>query len=115
MAKGESLKPFFSKVACVTHRNSDGTDRQKILKNCRAGEKLKLIHEPMTQDKNAVKVCRESGEQIGWLNQILAAEIAPRLDGGSRVDAEISEITGGGLFSEKGRGCNIQLTKYSLR
>lgn len=115
MAKGEALKSFFTKVAGVTHKNDDGTERQKILKNCKAGEKLRLIHEPMSQDKSGIKVCRENGEQIGWLNSILAAEIAPRLDKGSRVDAEISEVTGGGFLSNKSRGCNIKLTKYSMR
>lgn len=115
MSKGESLKPFFSKVAGVMYKNDDGTDRQKILKDCKAGEKLVLIHQPIREDKNAVKVCRENGQQIGWLNSILAAEIAPRLDKGSKVDVEISEITGGGFLSSKPRGCNIRITKYSMR
>lgn len=115
MTKGQRLNPFFTKVAGVTRKNTDGTDRQKILKNCKRGEQLRLIHEPIPQDKNAVKVCRENGEQIGWLNSILAAEIAPRLDKGSKVDAEISEITGGGFFSGKDYGCNIKLTKYSMK
>jgi len=115
MTKGERLRPFITKVVGVTHKNSDGTDRQKILKDCKAGEQLALIHEPVKQDQNAVKVCRQNGEQIGWLNQILAAETAPRLDRGSRVDAEIVELTGGGFLSGKVRGCNIRITKYSMR
>jgi len=115
MPKDEALKPFFTKVAGVISKNNDGTSRQEILKRCKKGERLTLLHQPIIQDKNAVRVCRENGEQIGWLNEILAAEIAPRLDKGSRIDAEIKEITGGGFLSGKSRGCNIQLTKYSMR
>lgn len=115
MPKGESLKPFMTKIAGVAHKNSDGTNRQEILKQCNKGGKLTLIHEPVPQDENAVKVCRENGEQIGWLNQILAIEIAPRLDKASRLDAQIVQTTGGGLFSNKARGCNIQITKYTMK
>lgn len=79
MAKGESLEPFMTKIVGVVHKNNDGTSRQEILKKCKRGEKLTLIHEPIPQDENAVKVCRENGEQIGWLSQILAAEIPPDL------------------------------------
>jgi hypothetical protein len=115
MPKGEPLKPFMTKVVGSSHKNDDGTNRQIILKTCHKGEALVLIHSPVPQDKNAVKVCRKNGEQIGWLNQILAAEIAPRLDKNSPVDARLMDITGGGFFSGKSRGCNIQITKYSMR
>jgi hypothetical protein len=108
---GNPLKPFHTKLSGVTHKNEDGMNRQNILKRCHTGEKLNLIHYPVPQDHNAVKVLRQNGEQIGWLNSILAAEIAPRLDRGSRVDAVISAITG----NKKLIGCNIQLTKYSMR
>ncbi len=113
--KGEKLEPFFSKVYGVTHKNADGTDRQALLRKCRVGETLVLTHEPIPEDPNAVKVCRQTGEQIGWLSASLAAEIAPRLDKGSRVDVVITDLTGGGWLIKKKRGCNIQITKYSLR
>ena len=115
MTKGERLRPFITKVVGVTHKNSDGTERQKILEDCKVGEELSLIHQPTKQDQNAIKVCRQDGQQIGWPNQILATEIAPRLDRKSRVDAEIVELTGGGFLPGKARGCNIQITKYSMR
>jgi hypothetical protein len=41
-------------------------------------------------------------------------ETAPRLDKGSKVDAEISDLTGGGLIFKTTRGCNIKITKYRL-
>ncbi len=110
------LKPFYSKVAGVSHKNNDGSSRQKILKKCRVGDSLKLVREPRNKfDKNAVKVLTEDGKQIGYLNKHVAAEIAPRLDKGSQVDCVITDLTGGGWIFKKARGCNIKITKYSLK
>ncbi len=115
MTIGEPLKPFLNIVAGVGYKNSDGTDRQKILKKCKIGEKLILTHEPIPQDENAVKVCRENGEQIGWLTKSMAMDIAHRLDRGSRVDASIYEIKKSEYLRGKGNDCLIQLRKYTLR
>lgn len=106
---------FHTKVVGVTHDNDDGSNRQKILKKCRVGEELQLIHTPIPQDKNAVKVCRRNGQQIGWLSRSVAEEIAPRLRKGGKVRAQISSLTGGGLFFKRTRGCNIKIMKYNLR
>lgn len=118
MVRGKPLRTFYSKVAGVTYTNDNGTSRQAILGKCHKGEYLILTHEPVPQDEYAVKVSRENGEQIGWLNQEVAYEIAPRLDRGGRVEAIIAELTGGGggFFSKKqSRGCNIIINRYSLR
>jgi len=113
--KDEPLKSFHSKIFGTFHKNKDGVDRQKILRNCKIGEKLILKHVPSSYDKNAVEVCRTTGEQLGYLSRELAKELVYRLDRGSKVDAEISDLTGGGFFYKKSRGCNIKITKHKLK
>lgn len=99
-----------SKVVGVTHDNDDGSSRQTVLTHCRAGEHLALKHQPVDQDENAVAVYRLSGEQVGWLSRELAADIAPYLDTGARIDVTATEITG---VSTAGRslGCNIAIAQ----
>lgn len=109
----QRTKTWYSKVAGVTHLNADGTSRQAILKKCRVGEALTLVRSPVPQDQNAVKVCRAStGEQLGWLPAGTAAKVTRTLASGKRVDARISDLTGGGLIRKRTRGCNIELTEY---
>ena len=58
---------FYAQVHGITHRNSDGSSRQKIIKDCRVGEHLVLIPEPDNRyDPDAVKICRKNGEQLGY-------------------------------------------------
>ncbi len=111
-----ALRPFYSKVVGITQTNADGSRRQRVAACCKQGEKLRLVREPDNHyDPNAVMVERLSGEQLGFLSRELADEIAPRLDRGSRVDVEVAQLTGGGLFSGKAYGVNIRITKYRLR
>jgi hypothetical protein len=66
-------KWFWSKVAGVTHQNSDGTSRQEILKRCEARELLRLVPEPDNPvDRDAIAVLRQNGEQLGYLERRLA-------------------------------------------
>lgn len=104
-------KTFHSKVAGVTYDNPDGTGRQDLIRQCRAGDRLRLRREPDNRyDSNAVAVGTDSGAQIGYLSSNLAAELAPLLDRGGRVDVEISEVTGGG--DERALGVNILMAVY---
>jgi hypothetical protein len=114
---GHPLEPFFSKLVGVTHLNEDGSPRQAIIKECRSGERLRLVREPNNQyDPCAVAVHRLTGEQLGYLSRDVAAEIAPRLDRGSPVDVEVAQVTGGGWWIfRKTRGINVRITKYSMR
>lgn len=107
------LGSFYSKVAGVTFNNNDGTSRQKILSQCQVGEYLYARHEPIRGHPEAVALYRANGEQVGWLNAGIAAEIAERLDKGAQVDVMISDLTGGSFG--KTRGCNILITRYALR
>jgi len=65
---------FFLQVHGIYHRNSDGSSRQKIIRSCFPGEVLQLVPEPdNSHDPDAIKVCRSSGEQLGYLDASSAA------------------------------------------
>ncbi len=101
------VRHFFSKVSGVSHENDDGTSRQKFIKKCRQFDLLILDHEEDNPyDRNAVKVCRESGDQIGYLQRKLAEEVVERSPKGYRYAVFIADITGGGL-GKKTHGVNL--------
>ena len=112
-------KIFKTKVAGVTHKNSDGTERQKIIKKCKTGENLLLIREPNNPyDKSAISVHRESGEQIGYIaSHVSKTEheaipgLADEIDKGRKITAKVFEIIGGFEF-DKSYGCLIEITKH---
>lgn len=87
--------------------NEDGSNRQEILRRCKVGEQLHLIHEPIPQDINAVKVCRMNGEQIGYIPQYASAEFATIIQRNIKQDIEISEIKSGQYI-----GCRLKVTRY---
>ena len=79
----------FTKLAGVSHRNRDGTDRQQIIARCSAGEVLVLTHEEGNPaDPNAVAVFRENGEQLGYLSR----EAAQAVFGGARRRWQYSAV-----------------------
>lgn len=93
---------FHSKVAGVTFRNDDGSDRQDYIRSyCRPGSDIILKREPDNPyDSNAVAVWVKgnvlaSEVQIGYLKAEVAEEIADYMDGGGVVEAQITEVTGG--------------------
>jgi hypothetical protein len=70
-------------VAGITYPNEDGTNRMEIIGRCTQFEHLLLIREPNNPyDRNAVKVCRKTGEQLGHIQRELAAEIVDKLHRG---------------------------------
>lgn len=109
-SNSQDSSTFHSKVVGVTYQNDDGSDRQKLLKKCKVGEKLNLIREPVPEDENGVKVCRLNGEQIGWLKRAVAREITSLLYAGGEAEVEITDLTGGD--AGQSLGCNIKITKY---
>lgn len=107
----EKLTSFHTKVVGVTFKNKNGIPRQEIISDCKIGENLILMPEPDNQhDENAVKVCRANGLQIGYLNSIFAYEVKQIMEKyNSRVDAIITDITGGEIS-----GVNILIQKYKI-
>lgn len=94
-----------TKVAGVTFNGI-----QSVLPKLHNGMDLRFVREPKNQyDRNAVGVwC--GGRKIGHLSADLAANIAPLMDNGTRVDGKISEITGGAGYNY---GCNIEIYVYA--
>ncbi len=88
----EPIKSFSTKVVGVTYPNPDGSDRQKIIRKCRPGEALALVHEPNNRhDENAMAVRRfkmfgKLGAQLGYLS----AGNAKRLVGQARKGHQFS-------------------------
>jgi hypothetical protein len=61
------LREFRKQVHGIFHKNSDGTSRQRIIRDCSEGEELQLVPEPDNRvDPGAVKILRMNGEQIGY-------------------------------------------------
>lgn len=91
---------FATKVAGVTFE-----DRQNIIKTLQPGDELVLVREPHnSHDRNAIRLDRQDGQTIGYLNAELAAEMAPELDRGQGYQCAVSAVTGG---QERLYGVNV--------
>ncbi len=52
--------------------------RQEVLARLQMGDRVWLEMEPTNPfDRNAIKVCRSNGEQLGYLSRQLAASVTP--------------------------------------
>jgi hypothetical protein len=108
---------FFSKIYGTSHKNTDGTDRQEIIKkHCRKGMRLILKSEPNNQyDPHAIGIWVKvrvwfffSKElQLGYINQELSYELSEYLKK-NEIIVTISDVTGGG---SKYYGVNIEIDK----
>ena len=70
--------------------------RQEVVARLQLGDRIWLEMEPDNQyDPNAIKVCRSNGEQFGYLNRQLAADVVPyfRRDG-YPVHGKVALLTG---------------------
>lgn len=67
-------------VKGVTHRNVDGTSRSEAMKGCSIGDSVKLLPEPQNEhDRNAIRVLRIDGRQIGYISARQAKRFAGRV------------------------------------
>jgi len=107
------FKSYIAEVREIAYKALPAKERQKILAKCRVGEKIKLIHTPTLYHINAIKVCRETGEQLGWLYGEIADEIAPQLDRRADVKAEISKIIKGRTPFRRGYRCILKILIYT--
>jgi restriction system protein len=104
-----------TKVSGVTFENDDHSRQEVIRKYVKGDCELSLIREPKNpHDHNAVAVYADNWEvdtdwdpQIGYLSTEVAAQVAPKMDEGYRVDCELHQRTGGG---DENYGVNIQVT-----
>jgi HIRAN domain len=81
---------IFSRVTGESFPNDDGTERQAIIVNCRVGAPLLLEAKPNNPgDENVIRVLREDGQQIGYLERDLAARLVNHLSELSAFAASI--------------------------
>lgn len=104
------METLYSKLAGVTHANPDGSDRQEIIDALTYnGQPLFLLREPnqFSYDNIGVYVAF----QIGYVNPELAAELAPLIDEGVPVEAQITDITGG-TEDKPTQGVNVAFSVF---
>ena len=104
-----------SKVAGVSHRNPDGSERQSIIaRYCRPGQRLLLIPEydhPTHGDAVEVWVDTSRGRyQVGYLRAGLVDDVIDHLDAGGLVEVEVLDVTGGGDDQYLGVNIRVDLT-----
>ena len=97
---------FHTKIAGVSFEG-----RQDIIAGLRADATLELRREPDNpHDPNAIAV-HYGNLRLGFFNKMLAAHLAPLIDGGARYRAHVASLTGGPPVasgaSAKHRGVNI--------
>jgi len=91
------VRHFFANVAGESFTNDDGSDRQTIIASCRVCEPLILDAAPDNpKDENAIRVLRENGEQIGYLERAMAARLVADLSDFSAFVAGVGR--GGGPY-----------------
>lgn len=73
--------------------------RQEIVARLRIGDRVWLERDASNPfDFNAIRVCRSNGEQFGYLNRFLAANITPWFDAyGKPVKGKVHLLTGSAL------------------
>lgn len=105
------IRHFYSRVAGVTHYNRDGSHRQVILPRCTPREGLLLQREPRNKFSSyAVAVLRQTGEQLGYLPDDVAEDVAQYIKAKSLVYCYAKELTGGNICEGKGYyGLNLLL------
>jgi hypothetical protein len=90
------LSHFYTKVAGVTHKNDDGSDRQEILSTCSLLQMLRAENEDNNpHDPNAIRISTEDGQQIGYLFKHEASNFCLRMQRNFAHVAVSANITGG--------------------
>lgn len=76
---------FYFHVHGIMYRN-----RQAAISRCFRGEPLRLVREPETpHDRNAIRILRSNREDIGYVPRDNAAKLAPKMDAGQPLRAEV--------------------------
>jgi len=70
--------------------------RQDVVAKLKVGEIIELEREPDNRyDRNAIRVQRIDGSQIGYLNRFLAEDLAPTFDASQApVQARVTKLKG---------------------
>ncbi len=82
-------------VVGFSHNNEDGSNRQKIILSCRAGDRLVLERESGNRyDKHAIRVVRPDGTQVGYIDKENAKRLCAcyDLDAGASAAAWVWRV-----------------------
>lgn len=99
-----------TKIVGVTFKNSNGTDRQEIISQLRAGERLYLRDMSDARFPEAIGVFNRFGDQCGSIKKELAIELRGFGDFES-FPVHVLQVTGG---DERSIGCNIEIEEKRL-
>ncbi len=106
------VRRFTTRVAGVSYKNPDGTERQEILQNLDPGDIASLVREPDNpHGSDAIAVIDPRYGQLGYIPGHIAHRLADQLDGGKTGFARIVEITGG-TRDKPHRGCAVEVLLY---
>ena len=98
-----------TKVSGVSFENRDGSERQRIIAKCKAGDRLYLRHDPDNEYSDfAIEVHHGPPgheTQIGFLEDALASNLLNHL---SAISANILDVTGG-TPDKPTRGVNMEI------
>ena len=107
MITRSAIRIFHSKIIGITDHSREGSDRQAIAAQCRAGERLVIAREPEHPvNPNAIRVSRLSGEQLGYLPRHRLRRIAHRIARGWHYAGVSTGLTGG-TPRKPSRGVNL--------
>ncbi len=102
-------------VAGITYPNPNGTSRIDIVRRCVIGEQVKLIPQPSNPvDPDAVMVCRQTGEQMGYLPRQCAADIAEDRRFGHQYWAFVDLIRDAGVCMDLALGTSSTIYAVKL-
>ncbi len=103
---------FITRVAGVSYKNSDGTERQGILRRLDPGDIAALVRElDNPHGSDAIAVVDPHFGQLGYIPGHVAARLADQLDSGKTGFARIVEITGG-TGDKPHYGCAVEVLLY---
>ncbi|WP_303839279.1 HIRAN domain-containing protein [Selenomonas ruminantium] len=96
------MDEFYSKIAGVTFDN-----RQYYISNLSVGDHLIAIREyNNAYDANAIALYDSEKNQLGYIRKEVAAQLAPRIDGGEEIFVYVDSVTGGNDYNF---GVNIKI------
>lgn len=95
------------RVVGVSFDNSNGMNRQNLLKKCVPDQEVTLKRKPSKKYPEAIEVWTKFG-QIGFIDSHDAVDLAEIIDNGTRLSVKIKKITGGNA-EKPNFGCIISV------
>jgi len=86
-------KQWCEEVVGISHKNADGTSRQKIIQELSEGDQVIFKREYDNEhDPNAIAVLTDDGKQIGYIGWLRAEQLAPQMEAGYLIQATVGFI-----------------------